>query len=78
MAVPSAVMAILLDNAKFGPGNRSYWEMKEGLAPFRYPDLIKALKRETDPSRRQQILAGHKTGIFGPSRGAVPTGVISQ
>ena len=69
---------ILLDNAKFGPGNRPYWELKECRAPFRYPDLIKAVKRETDPSLRQHILAGHKTRIFGSSRGTVQTKVVSQ
>ena len=69
---------VMLDNDKFGPGNRPIWEMKEGRVSSRYPDLIKALRRESDPSRRRQILAGHKTRIFGSSRGTVPTGVISQ
>ena len=27
----------VLDNEKFGPGNRPYWEMKEGRAPHWYP-----------------------------------------
>ena len=27
----------VLNNEKFGPGNRPYWETKEGRAPFRYP-----------------------------------------
>ena len=68
----------MFGNEKFVPGNRPYWEMKKGRAPFRYPDLIKALKRESDPSRRQQILTRHKTGIFGSSRGTVQTKVASQ
>ena len=68
----------MLDNDKFGPGNRPIWEMKEGRVLSRYPDLIKALRRESDPSRRRQILTGHKTRIFGSSRGTVPTRVISQ
>ena len=68
----------MLDNDKFEPGNRPYWEMKEGRALSRYPDLIKALKRESDPSRRRQILAGHRTRIFGSSRGTVPTKGVSQ
>ena len=77
--VPTASsLTALLDNEKFGPGNRPIWDMKEGRVSSRYPDLIKALRRESDPSRRRQILAGHKTRIFGPSRGTVPTGVISQ
>ena len=74
----SSAMANVLDNDEFGPGNRPIWEMKEGRVSSRYPDLTKALRRESDPSRRRQILAGHKTRIFGPSRGTVPTGVISQ
>ena len=77
--VPTASsLTALLDNEKFGPGNRPIWDMKEGRVSSRYPDLIKALRRESDPGRRRQILAGHKTRIFGPSRGTVPTGVISQ
>ena len=28
----------VLGDAKFGPGNRPYWEMKEDRAPFRYSD----------------------------------------
>ena len=64
---------------KFGPGNRPYWEMKEGRVPFRYPGLIKALKRESDPtSQRRQILARHKNRIFGSSGGTVQSEVISQ
>ena len=31
----------VLDNDKFGPGNRPIWEMKEGRVSSRYPDLIK-------------------------------------
>ena len=68
----------LLDNENVGPGNRPYWEMKEGRAPFRYPDLIKALKRESDPGRRRQILTGYKTRIFGSGGGTVRTKVASQ
>ena len=30
----------VLDNMKFGPGNRPYWEMKEGRAQSRYLDPI--------------------------------------
>ena len=29
----------VLDNDEFGPGNRLYWEMKEGRVSSRYPDL---------------------------------------
>ena len=68
----------MLDNNKFGPGNRPYWEMKEGRAPFRYPDLIKALRSESDPGWRRQILEGYKTRIFGSSRGTVQAKGASQ
>ena len=68
----------VLDNEKFGPGNRPYWEMEEGRAPFRDPGLIKAFKRKSDASRRQQIFTRHKTRIFGSSRGTVHTKVASQ
>ena len=69
---------VVLDNDKFGPGNRPYWEMKKGRAPFLYPDLIKALRSESDPGRRSQILTGYKTRIFGSGGGTVRTKVASQ
>ena len=68
----------VLDNEKFGPGNRPYWETKEGRAPFQYPDRSKALKSESGSSWRRQILTKHKTRIFGSSRGTVHTKVASQ
>ena len=68
----------VLDNNKFGPGNRPYWEMKEGRAQFRYPDLIKALRSESDPGRRRQILTGYKTRIFGSGVGTVQAKGASQ
>ena len=78
-ALPGELRSVrLLDNDKFGPGNRPYWEMKEGRAQFRYPDLIKALRSESDPGRRRQILAGYKTRIFGSSRGTVRAQGASQ
>ena len=66
----------VLDNNKFGPGNRPYWEMKEGRAQFRYPDLIRALKSESDPGWRKQI--GYKTRIFGSGGGTVQAKGASQ
>ena len=75
---PSRKRDILLDNNKFGPGNRPYWEMKEGRAPFRYPGLIKDLKKGPDPSRRRQNLTRYKTKIFGSGRGTVRSKVASQ
>ena len=68
----------MLDNNKFGPGNRPYWEMKEGRTQFRYPDLIRALKSESDPGRRKQILTGYKTRIFGSGGGTVRMKLASQ
>ena len=68
----------VLDNDKFWPGNRPIWDMKEGRVSSRYPDLIKALRRESDPSQRRQILAGHKTRIFGSSGGTVQEKAASQ
>ena len=67
----------LLDNGNFGPVNKPYWEMKEGRVPFRYPDLMKALKRESVPSRRRHIPTRHKIRIFGSSGGAVQEKVAS-
>ena len=68
----------MLDDNKFGPGNRPYWEVKEGRAQFRYPDLIRALKSEPDPGRRKQILAGYKTRIFDSGGGTVRAKGASQ
>ena len=68
----------VLDGMKFGPGNRPYWEMKEGRSQLRYLDLIKALKRESNPSQKRYILTRHKTRIFGSSRGTVQLKVFSQ
>ena len=68
----------MLDDNKYGPGNRPYWEMKEGRAPFRYPDLIKALRSELDPGRRRQILTGYKTRIFDSGGGTVRAKGASQ
>ena len=68
----------VLDDEKIGSGNRPYWEMKEGRGPFWYPALIKALKRESNPSWRRQILTRHKTRTFGSSRGTVHPKIVSQ
>ena len=53
----------LLKNTKYGPGNRPYWEMKEGRAQSRYPDLIRALAKEKDPVRRRQLFESHRLKI---------------
>ena len=53
----------VLDNMKYGPGNRPYWEMKEGRVQSRYPDLIRALTKEPDPTRRRQLRESHKSTV---------------
>ena len=53
----------VLDNMKHGPGNRPYWEMKEGWVPCRYPNLIRALTKESDPARRRQLWESHKSTV---------------
>ena len=36
---------MVLDTDRFGPGNRPYWEMKEGRVSSRYPDLLRTLSK---------------------------------
>ena len=55
----------VLDDMKFGPGNRRYWEMEEGRVKSRYPDLIRALSKEQDPSRRRLLFESHRRKIEG-------------
>ena len=55
----------VLDDMKFGPGNRPYWEMKEGRAKCRYPDLIRALSAEQDPIRKRQLFESHRRKVEG-------------
>ena len=45
MSSVGLLILILLDDMKFEPGNRPYWEMKEGRAPSRYPDLLRTLSK---------------------------------
>ena len=47
----------VLDNEKFGPGNRLYWEMKEGRVISRCSDLLRALSKEHGPNRRRHCLS---------------------
>ena len=53
----------VLGDMKYGPGNRPYWEMKEGRVQSRYPNLMRALAKESDPSRRRQLWESHKSTI---------------
>ena len=54
----------VLGDMKYGPGDRPYWEMKEGRAQSKYPDLLRALSKEKDPRRRRLLFESHrlKTG----------------
>ena len=53
----------LLGDMKYGPGNRPYWDMKEGRAQSRYPNLIRALSKEPDTSRQRQLFESHRLRI---------------
>ena len=69
----------MLDGKRYGSGNRPYWEMKEGQERSRYPNLIRALSKESDPSQRRSIMERFKTQT--DSRvggGTVQKGVASQ
>ena len=55
----------LLDNIKFGSGNRPYWEIKEGRAPSRYPDLLRILSKVRDPSQRRLLFESHMRKMGG-------------
>ena len=56
---------LVLDNDKFEPGNRIYWEMKEGLVPSRYPDLLRTLSKAWDPGRRRLLFESHRRKMGG-------------
>ena len=45
----------VLDDKRYEPGKRPYWEMKEGQERSRCPNLIRALTKELDPSHRRSI-----------------------
>ena len=61
--------AKMLEEMKYGPGDRPYWEMKEGRAQSRYPELIRALTKEKDPRRQRLLFESHRLKI-GSVRGA--------
>ena len=69
----------MLDNEKFGPGNRPYWEMKEGRVSSRYPDLLRTLSKARDPGQRRLLFESHRRkmgGIIGiPARQLEPRGI---
>ena len=53
----------VLGDMKYGPGDRPYWDMKEGRAQSRYPNLIRALAKVTDTSQRRQLFESHRLKI---------------
>ena len=54
------ISSVVLDDDKFGPGNRPYWEMKEGRVSTRYPGLLRALSRTQDPKKRRLLFESHR------------------
>ena len=56
---------VVLDNDKFGPGNRPYWEMKEGRVSARYPGLLWTLSKVQDPAKRRLLFESHRCKIGG-------------
>ena len=69
----------VLDGKRHGPGNRPYWEMKEGQERSRYPNLIRALAKELDPRRRRNIWERFQTQTDSQvSGGTVQKRVASQ
>jgi len=72
----------VLDNDKFGPGNRPYWEMKEGQVSSRYPDLLRTLSKIRDPGQRRLLFESHRRKVrkeggmtSNPTRRSEPRGI---
>ena len=69
----------VLDGKRYRPGNRPYWEMKEGQERSRYPNLIRALAKESDPSHRRNVWERFRTQTDSQaSGGIVQKGMASQ
>ena len=51
----------VLDGKRYGPGNIPCWEMKEGQERSRYPNLIRVLTKELEPSCRRSIWERFRT-----------------
>ena len=67
----------VLDNMKFGPGNRLCWEMKGVRAQSRYPDLLRTLSKVLSPSQRRLLFESHRhkiRGTVGQSRRNIEQG----
>ena len=54
---------MVLDTDRFGPGNRPYWEMKEGRVSSRYPDLLRTLSKARDPGQRRLLFESHRRNV---------------
>ena len=57
--VPPGRRSVLDDN-KFGPRNRPYWEMKEGRVSTGYPGLLRVLSEIQDPEKRRLLFESHR------------------
>ena len=69
----------VFDGKRYRPRNRPYWEMKEEQERSCYPNLIRALANESDPSRRENIWERFRTQIESQAIGViVKKGVASQ
>ena len=55
----------VLDNDKFGAGNRPYWEMKEGRVSSRCPDLLRTLSKVQDSGQRRLMFESHRRKMGG-------------
>ena len=53
----------MLDNDEFGPGNRPYWETKEGRVSSWYPDLLRTLSKVRDPGQRRLLFESHRRKV---------------
>ena len=58
--LPQTTGREVLDNDKFGPGNRPYLEMKEGRVPARYPDLLQTLSKVQGSDRRRLLFESRR------------------
>ena len=53
----------VLDNMRYGSGNRAYWVMKQRRVQSWYPDLIWALSTEQDSRWRRLLIESHRLKI---------------
>ena len=68
----------VFNGKRYGPGNRPYWEMKEGQERSCYPNLIKALAKELDPRCRRNIWENpDSNGLTSERRNSTKKGGLS-